>query len=661
MGGLIVIDFIDMLAAKNQRAVESRMRNALEIDRARVQIGRISRFGLLEMSRQRLRPSLGETSAIVCPRCTGQGTIRDTKSLALSILRLLEEEAIKDRTAEVRAIVPVDVAAYLLNEKRTTLSEIEAISRVRVLVIANPNLETPHFDVQRLRDDEVEGDQQTSYKVEIDEPDVDAISDAHTAALPRQEAVVQGVQHSEPAPVAAPAQEEPAASAATAAATASVATAAAVAAAKPGIAQRLWVSFFGAPDAELAPVTTPEQTADQSKAEATSAAPEKSREGSAGDSDKPKRSRRRRRGGAGRNQNRTQEADSTAADNIQSENSEESTSDDAVTATVDANGESRANNDGERKEDGTRPRRRRRGGRRRNGERTASADTGEQAQATESPEPRVDDATGDASTSMNDEATTEDAGQKPRRRPSDQRRGEPRRRRRREPVEAAATAADAVSDENSTDTVVVTEQAPAVEATSDELAPTAVESQTDAPETVVTEDVETAVLEAADSPDNVAAESEPEHVERAANEVDVALAATPTETTGSSIELAMGSSAAEPAPDSDVAEVAEETQAVDAVNTKQEAVSQPDAPEEAPVEPLSSSVAAPKGGLTADGRGVNDPRVAPSPVADVHIETGHITLFSENAAPAVEAPARNVPRASNDPRGRKAGGEVAEG
>jgi ribonuclease E len=126
MGGLIVIDFIDMLAAKNQRAVESRMRDALEIDRARVQVGRISRFGLLEMSRQRLRPSLGETSAIVCPRCAGQGTIRDTKSLALSILRLLEEEAIKDRTAEVRAIVPVDVAAYLLNEKRSTLSEIEA-------------------------------------------------------------------------------------------------------------------------------------------------------------------------------------------------------------------------------------------------------------------------------------------------------------------------------------------------------------------------------------------------------------------------------------------------------------------------------------------------------------------------------------------------------
>jgi ribonuclease E len=158
MGGLIVIDFIDMLAARNQRAVESRMRDALAVDRARVQVGRISRFGLLEMSRQRLRPSLGETSAIVCPRCAGQGTIRDTKSLALSILRLLEEEAIKDRTGEVRAIVPVDVAAYLLNEKAFgAVRRLKRHARVRVLVIPNPNLETPHFEVQRLRDDEVEG------------------------------------------------------------------------------------------------------------------------------------------------------------------------------------------------------------------------------------------------------------------------------------------------------------------------------------------------------------------------------------------------------------------------------------------------------------------------------------------------------------------------
>jgi ribonuclease E len=193
MGGLVVIDFIDMLAARNQRAVENRMREALSIDRARVQVGRISRFGLLEMSRQRLRPSLGETTAIVCPRCTGQGTIRDTKSLALSILRLLEEEAIKERSAEVRAIVPVDVAAYLLNEKRVALGEIEQVSRARVLVIPNPNLETPHFEVQRLRDDEVEGSQ-TSYKIEMAAPDVDSITDSHSADIPQQQAAVEGVR-----------------------------------------------------------------------------------------------------------------------------------------------------------------------------------------------------------------------------------------------------------------------------------------------------------------------------------------------------------------------------------------------------------------------------------------------------------------------------------
>ncbi|RLQ23130.1 ribonuclease E [Seongchinamella sediminis] len=209
MGGLIVIDFIDMLASKSQRQVENRMRDALSIDRARVQVGRISRFGLLEMSRQRLRPSLGETSAKVCPRCTGQGTIRDTKSLALSILRLLEEEAIKDRSAEVRAIVPLDVAAYLLNEKRVALSDIEREARVRVLVVPNPNMETPHFEVQRLRDDEVDGDHEISYKIEMAPPDVESISDTHTAAIPQQEAAVKALAPRGPAPEAAekPAQQ----------------------------------------------------------------------------------------------------------------------------------------------------------------------------------------------------------------------------------------------------------------------------------------------------------------------------------------------------------------------------------------------------------------------------------------------------------------------
>ncbi|MDG2047323.1 MAG: ribonuclease E [Halioglobus sp.] len=203
MGGLVVIDFIDMLAPRNQRAVENRVRDALEIDRARVQVGRISRFGLLEMSRQRLRPSLGETSAIVCPRCNGQGSIRDTKSLALSILRLLEEEAIKDRSAEVRAVVPLDVAAYLLNEKRSALTEIEQDTKSRVLVIPNPNLETPHFEVTRLRTDEMGSGHEVSYKIDIAVPDTATISDTRPPAIPKQQqAAVQGVPQRVPAPQA---------------------------------------------------------------------------------------------------------------------------------------------------------------------------------------------------------------------------------------------------------------------------------------------------------------------------------------------------------------------------------------------------------------------------------------------------------------------------
>lgn len=206
MGGLVVIDFIDMLASKNQRLVENRIRDALAIDRARVQVGKISRFGLLEMSRQRLRPSLGETSAIVCPRCTGQGIIRDTKSLALSILRLLEEEAIKDRSAEVRAHVPLDVAAYLLNEKRIALATIEANARVRVLVIPNPNMETPHFDVQRLRDDEVSGTREVSYKVDVAVPDTDLFN-VEDAKAKAPEAAVKSIAPTQ-APAPAPKAEK---------------------------------------------------------------------------------------------------------------------------------------------------------------------------------------------------------------------------------------------------------------------------------------------------------------------------------------------------------------------------------------------------------------------------------------------------------------------
>lgn len=164
MGGLIVIDFIDMQPVRNQREVENRVRDALMMDRARVQIGRISRFGLMEMSRQRLRPSLGETHSKICPRCDGVGSIRGTRSLALSILRLVEDEAQKERSAEIRAICPVSVATYLLNEKRKTISSIESRNKTRVVIVPSAELMTPHFEVQRLRDDD-EGTLETSYKI----------------------------------------------------------------------------------------------------------------------------------------------------------------------------------------------------------------------------------------------------------------------------------------------------------------------------------------------------------------------------------------------------------------------------------------------------------------------------------------------------------------
>ena len=151
LGGLVVIDFIDMTPVRHQREVENRLREAVRMDRARVQIGRISRFGLLEMSRQRLSPSLAEASHHICPRCTGTGVIRDNESLSLSILRLIEEEALKENSAQVLAIVPVTVASYLLNEKRPSIHHIEKFHNVHVVIVPNPNMETPHFEVLRTR------------------------------------------------------------------------------------------------------------------------------------------------------------------------------------------------------------------------------------------------------------------------------------------------------------------------------------------------------------------------------------------------------------------------------------------------------------------------------------------------------------------------------
>ncbi|MDD1795687.1 ribonuclease E [Enterovibrio sp. ZSDZ42] len=175
LGGLVVIDFIDMTPVRHQREVENRLREAVRMDRARVQIGRISRFGLLEMSRQRLSPSLAEASHHICPRCTGTGVVRDNESLSLSILRLIEEEALKENTSQVMAIVPVPVASYLLNEKRRSVQHVEKYHNVRVIVVPNANMETPHFEVVRVRG----GDENTTLSYELPQQ-LEAIREAES-------------------------------------------------------------------------------------------------------------------------------------------------------------------------------------------------------------------------------------------------------------------------------------------------------------------------------------------------------------------------------------------------------------------------------------------------------------------------------------------------
>ncbi|MFT7688791.1 MAG: ribonuclease E, partial [Candidatus Azotimanducaceae bacterium] len=220
MGGLVVIDFIDMNATKNQRAVENQMRDALKVDRARVQVGRISRFGLLEMSRQRLRPSLGETSGIVCPRCSGLGSIRDIESSALAVMRLVEEEALKDSSNEIRAFLPISVASFLLNEKRAVLAQIEERNSVRVIIVPSPEMVTPHYHVERLRENEDE----------TIEPSYDVSREAEAEVLQQKVA---------PTPI-----EKPAVNVAKMSAATPKPAAVASEAAKPGILSRIIGSLF---------------------------------------------------------------------------------------------------------------------------------------------------------------------------------------------------------------------------------------------------------------------------------------------------------------------------------------------------------------------------------------------------------------------------------
>jgi ribonuclease E len=265
LGGLVVIDFIDMSSSKHQREVENRLAQALKLDRARVQIGRISRFGLLEMSRQRLRPSLGEASQIVCPRCEGHGRMRSVESLSLSILRLAEEHAMKENTGQVLVQAPTEIATYLLNEKRGALTEIERRHDAPVVIVADDQLETPHYEVTRIRENELgEETSKPSYhrgtprklathsltKAHLNIPDLPAV----TKVQPPQPAPVREVREvreevpTSPEPSFAP-----------------------VAAAGPGLVERILGFFRGAP-ADMADATRPRRgarDADEGGAEGT--------------------------------------------------------------------------------------------------------------------------------------------------------------------------------------------------------------------------------------------------------------------------------------------------------------------------------------------------------------------------------------------------------
>ncbi|MFT3805471.1 ribonuclease E [Arenimonas sp.] len=258
LGGLVVIDFIDMNSSKHQRQVEDRLHQALKHDRARVQIGKISRFGLLEMSRQRLRPSLGESSQIVCPRCDGHGRMRSVESLSLSILRLAEEHAMKENTGQVLVQAPSEIANYLLNEKRRAIVEIEQRHDSPILIVADEQLETPHYNVSRIREGDLgEETSKPSYhrttprkleihsltKAQLNVPSMPAV----TNVKPTQPAPLRETREEEPAPAAAPAPVV------------------AATPAKPGLFARMKAALFGTPAIEPSTPAKPEQREDRGR------------------------------------------------------------------------------------------------------------------------------------------------------------------------------------------------------------------------------------------------------------------------------------------------------------------------------------------------------------------------------------------------------------
>ena len=639
MGGLIVIDFIDMNASRNQRAVENRMRDALEADRARVQVGRISRFGLMEMSRQRLRPSLEETTAIICPRCTGQGVIRNVRSLALSVLRILEEETLKERSAGVRAIVPVPIASFLLNEKRSDITAIEARNGVRIMIVPNPNMETPHFEVVRVRDDQMDALlSQESYEVAAEVLEASTEDGYEAPPIPEaQDAIVKSVAPQQPAP----AQTQ-------------VATPSASVAAPPpqgSFLGRLFKGLFGSPSA---PEPSEAKTQDENKEEERS-------------SENRNRGRHRNRGG--RNRRRGDRPRRSPSSNTQDEEtnedqtdsgeqsregrgnrrrrgrrpSDEKANDQNTTDDSAENEDSAAENDGQGGDDGNRRRRRRRrGGRGRRRSQDGHQDL-DGISNTED-ESAEDDDNGDANAidlSDDDDLTPPAEAHIP---PESSRR-RPRRSRGRGRSDDAAPMESAT--EASTDTATeAASEAPAdlvsaATATAADTTPTIASVAEEAPEPVAEEAPEPVAEEA---PEPMAEES-PEPVAEEAPEPVAEEAPEP-----------MAEDAAEPEAEEAPEPVAEEAPEPVAEEAS-EAVAE-DTPE-----PVAEEASAPATVAPVGSRAANDPRNAGQDVLPVvSIEDSAPARPQRPAvtkAPTPIAPLEAIPsaRAANDPRQQRAASE----
>ncbi|MCQ8895912.1 Rne/Rng family ribonuclease [Limnobacter humi] len=297
LGGLIVIDFIDMEKASNQKEVEQKVKDSLHFDRARVQMGKISRFGLMELSRQRIRPALNEGSHTTCPRCNGTGVIRDTESTALHVLRIIQEEAMKEGTASVHTQVPVDVATFLLNEKRSEIYKLEARLKVNILLIPNKHLETPHYEVTRLRhDDERLDDPRNSFELAAAKPEQSYYDKkVEGEAVKRQEAVIKGVIPTQPAPVHTERKPK------TELALATAPTAA------PGLLQRI-IAWFKRPGTVEVPAVVIEQAATE-KPKGRGGDRRQGRDGDRNRSQGGRGGDRHRRGGRDGDQSRAARAD----------------------------------------------------------------------------------------------------------------------------------------------------------------------------------------------------------------------------------------------------------------------------------------------------------------------------------------------------------------